>query len=41
VTSTHHFSYVSTEDDLLRQVVWDRFREDKPAVEVRRAVPHR
>jgi bifunctional non-homologous end joining protein LigD len=30
-----------TEDNLLRQVVYDALREDKPAAEVRRPVPHR
>jgi uncharacterized protein (DUF736 family) len=29
-----------TEDNLLRQVVYERLREDKPAAEVRRAVPY-
>ena len=29
-----------TEDNLLRQVVYEGPREDKPAAEVRRAVPH-
>jgi len=29
-----------TEDNLLRQVVHQDLREDKPAAEVRRAVPH-
>jgi DNA ligase D-like protein (predicted ligase) len=29
-----------TDDNLLRQVVSERLREDKPAAEVRRAVPH-
>jgi bifunctional non-homologous end joining protein LigD len=29
-----------TEDNLLRQVVYDGLREDKPAREVRREVPH-
>jgi bifunctional non-homologous end joining protein LigD len=29
-----------TEDNLLRQVVYERLREDKPAAEVRRPVPH-
>jgi bifunctional non-homologous end joining protein LigD len=29
-----------TEDNLLRQVVYEGLREDKPAGEVRRAVPH-
>ena len=29
----------STEDDLLRQVVYEGLREDKPAAEVRRSVP--
>jgi bifunctional non-homologous end joining protein LigD len=29
-----------TEDNLLRQVVYERLREDKPAAEVRREVPH-
>ena len=29
-----------TEDNLLRQVVYEGLREDKPAAEVRRAVPH-
>ena len=29
-----------TEDNLLRQVVYEGLREDKPATEVRRAVPH-
>ena len=29
-----------TEDNLLRQVVYEGLREDKPAVEVRRPVPH-
>ena len=28
-----------TEDNLLRQVVYEGLREDKPAAEVRRAVP--
>jgi bifunctional non-homologous end joining protein LigD len=30
----------STEDNLLRQVVYEGLREDKPAAEVRRPVPH-
>ena len=30
-----------TEDNLLRQVVYEGLREDKPATEVRRPVPHR
>ena len=29
-----------TEDNLLRQVVYEALREDKPAIEVRRSVPH-
>jgi ATP-dependent DNA ligase len=29
-----------TDDNLLRQVVYEGLREDKPAAEVRRAVPH-
>jgi DNA ligase D-like protein (predicted ligase) len=29
-----------TDENLLRQVVYQRLREDKPAAEVRRAVPH-
>jgi bifunctional non-homologous end joining protein LigD len=29
-----------TEDNLLRQVVYEGLREDKPATEVHRAVPH-
>jgi ABC-type uncharacterized transport system fused permease/ATPase subunit len=29
-----------TEDNLLRQVVYEGLREDKPAAEVRRAMPH-
>ena len=29
-----------TEDNLLRQVVYEGLREDKPAVEVRRETPH-
>ena len=29
-----------TEDNLLRQVVYEGLREDKPAIEVRRPVPH-
>ena len=29
-----------TEDNLLRQVVYEGLREDKPAAEVRRSVPH-
>jgi bifunctional non-homologous end joining protein LigD len=29
-----------TEDNLLRQVVYERLREDKPATDVRREVPH-
>ena len=29
-----------TEDNLLRQVVYEGLREDKPATEVRRPVPH-
>ena len=29
-----------TEDNLLRQVVYEGLREDKPATEVRRGVPH-
>jgi bifunctional non-homologous end joining protein LigD len=29
-----------TEDNLLRQVVYEGLREDKPAIEVRREVPH-
>ena len=29
-----------TDDNLLRQVVYEGLREDKPATEVRRAVPH-
>jgi len=29
-----------TEDNLLRQVVYEGLREDKPAIEVRRSVPH-
>ena len=29
-----------TEDNLLRQVVYEGLREDKPAAEVRRDVPH-
>ena len=28
-----------TEDNLLRQVVYEGLREDKPATEVRRSVP--
>jgi ATP-dependent DNA ligase len=30
-----------TDDNLLRQVVYEGLREDKPAAEVRRPVPHR
>jgi bifunctional non-homologous end joining protein LigD len=30
----------STDDNLLRDVVYQGLREDKPAAEVRRAVPH-
>ena len=30
-----------TEDNLLRQVVYEGLREDKPAAEVRRPAPHR
>jgi bifunctional non-homologous end joining protein LigD len=30
----------STDDNLLRQVVYEGFREDKPAAEVRCDVPH-
>jgi ATP-dependent DNA ligase len=29
-----------TEDNLLRQVVYEGVREDKPAVDVRRPIPH-
>jgi ATP-dependent DNA ligase len=29
-----------TEDNLLRQVVYEGLREDKPAIQVRRAVPN-
>ena len=29
-----------TDDNLLRQVVYEGLREDKPATDVRRAVPH-
>jgi bifunctional non-homologous end joining protein LigD len=29
-----------TDDNLLRQVIYEGRREDKPAAEVRRAVPH-
>ena len=29
-----------TEDNLLRQVVYEGLREDKPAAEVRRTTPH-
>ncbi len=29
-----------TDDNLLRQVVYEGLREDKPATEVHRAVPH-
>ena len=29
-----------TDDNLLRQVVYEGLREDKPAAEVRRSVPH-
>jgi ATP-dependent DNA ligase len=29
-----------TEDNLLRQIVYEGLREDKPAAEVRRPVPH-
>jgi bifunctional non-homologous end joining protein LigD len=29
-----------TDDNLLRQVVYEGLREDKPAAEVRRAPPH-
>ena len=29
-----------TDDNLLRQVVYEGLREDKPASEVRRSVPH-
>jgi bifunctional non-homologous end joining protein LigD len=29
-----------TEDNLLRQVVYEGLREDKPAAEVRRAMPY-
>ena len=29
-----------TDDNLLRQVVYEGLREDKPAAEVRREVPH-
>jgi bifunctional non-homologous end joining protein LigD len=29
-----------TEDNLLRQVVYEGLRKDKPAAEVRRSVPH-
>jgi ATP-dependent DNA ligase len=29
-----------TDDNLLRQVVYEGLREDKPATEVRRPVPH-
>jgi hypothetical protein len=31
---------LETEDNLLRQVVYEGLREDKPAAEVRRDVPH-
>jgi ATP-dependent DNA ligase len=30
-----------TDDNLLRQVVYEGLREDKPAAEIRRPVPHR
>src|ERR1700740_1251879 len=30
-----------TDDNLLRQVVYEGLREDKPAIEVRRSPPHR
>jgi ATP-dependent DNA ligase len=30
-----------TDDNLLRQVVYEGLREDKPAAEVRRSMPHR
>jgi ATP-dependent DNA ligase len=29
-----------TEDNLLRQVIYEGLRDDKPATEVRRSVPH-
>jgi len=29
-----------TDDNLLRQVIYEGLREDKPAAEVRRPVPH-
>jgi ATP-dependent DNA ligase len=29
-----------TDDNLLRQVVYEGLREDKPAAEVRRSAPH-
>jgi ATP-dependent DNA ligase len=29
-----------TDDNLLRQVVYEGLRDDKPAAEVRRKVPH-
>jgi bifunctional non-homologous end joining protein LigD len=29
-----------TEDNLLRQVVYEGLREDKPAADVRRPIPH-
>ena len=29
-----------TEDNLLRQVVYEGLREDKPATDVRRPIPH-
>jgi bifunctional non-homologous end joining protein LigD len=29
-----------TDDNLLRQVVYEGLREDKPAVDVRRPLPH-
>ena len=29
-----------TDDNLLRQVVYEGLREDKPAAEVRRPIPH-
>ena len=31
----------STDDNLLRQVVYEGLREDKPPAEIRRPVPHR
>jgi hypothetical protein len=35
-----HPMHAWTEDNLLRQVVYEGLREDKPAADVRRAVPY-